>query len=484
MDQFVFVIEGSRAESNESFAHSHKIGRRSLCHNARNSRKITRGDKCVGYLLGEAFRKSGGDRDGAIALEMTNGTAAKPAEIMNYLHESLLGSYLAFMEVEGDEWVFLDPFGSYPCVYDLEAGVIASTAYAALQSEGAYSRRFDTALMKVTKLEADDWLPSGTTAHRGLRRLLPNHGLRAGSLTAIRLWPKSMSCLSNAPALSSVIAALKASCEAAASLPGPVYLPLTAGYDSRTVLSAAAGLPKQIEAFTLHTNSIVDLQVARRLAELSDMPHHTLKIDYASDEQQRQWVHRNGHCVGGINMALHPTLDSFKKPSTLLAGGGGEVARAFYWAGADRGDQTIGPSELLLRMKLRPVRSTIESTHQWLKSLDGFDRFTILDLAYVEQRMGAWASPQRYSSLNHPVSISPFCGREYVLLALTASPEARRNRSLQRSIIEALRPDLSGMRFNSFGDWRDVYALTTKLHPTKVIRKMRQVLGKAAVHVS
>ena len=40
---------------------------------------------------------------------------------MDYLHDNLVGSYLAFVVVGADEWVIMDPFGSYPCVFDNES---------------------------------------------------------------------------------------------------------------------------------------------------------------------------------------------------------------------------------------------------------------------------------------------------------------------------------------------------------------------------
>ena len=132
-------------------------------------------------------------------------------------------------------------------------------------------------------------------------------------------------------------------------------------------------------------------------------------------------------------------------------------------------------------MKLKPIQPFLEATTRWLAGLSGHDLFTTLDLAYVEQRVGAWGGPERYSQTAQPIGISPFCDRDFVRFCLASPEEMRRTNLLQPELIQQTWPELGDIPFNSYGDWRDAMLLLAKLKPSKIVRKARQFLGKSSL---
>jgi asparagine synthase (glutamine-hydrolysing) len=83
-----------------------------------------------------------------------------------------------------------------------------------------------------------------------------------------------------------------------ADLPGRKGLLLSAGYDSRTLLS---GLPSLDRCFTVGEPTSAEVQVAKRVAEQYDVPHRTLAVDerYLRPDED---VIEYGH---GIKESLH-----------------------------------------------------------------------------------------------------------------------------------------------------------------------------------
>ncbi|MGH1523553.1 hypothetical protein ACRAWC_05620 [Leifsonia sp. L25] len=85
--------------------------------------------------------------------------------------------------------------------------------------------------------DREAFLPGDTTLFAGVERLLPNHRLDVGARRQERVWPRGpLPSRRRREAAVEAAVQLSASVEAAI-LRYPVSLPLTAGYDSRTVLA-------------------------------------------------------------------------------------------------------------------------------------------------------------------------------------------------------------------------------------------------------
>ena len=82
-------------------------------------------------------------------------------------------------------------------------------------------------------------------------------------------------------------------------------------------MATARNLPVPFVGFTLRTSNAVDLHTAKQLAEKASVAHNTLEIITATPAEQENWLYRNGHCVGGVNLAIHPSVGVLPTPSTL-----------------------------------------------------------------------------------------------------------------------------------------------------------------------
>ena len=95
----------------------------------------------------------------------------------------------------------------------------------------------------------------------------------------------------------------------------------------------------------------------------------------------------------------------------------------------------------------------------------------ILDLTYIEQRLGCWGGPQHYG---HPHSsalrLFPFCHRKIFELMLKLPYEYRQKQELTIDIIRQEWPELLSLPFNSFTGIRAYIEDTSK--NLKKIEKM------------
>ena len=71
-------------------------------------------------------------------------------------------------------------------------------------------------------------------------------------------------------------------------------------------------------------------------------------------------------------------------------------------------------TDLVQRMGLPLADRIIERGDQWLDGVPCENAFTILDLLYLEQRVGCWASPQLYGHVGQLFTVYPFNHRDII----------------------------------------------------------------------
>src|SRR5690606_15535351 len=141
-------------------------------------------------------------------------------------------------DAENCRRVYLDADGSRSLVYDPVDQRAAATTMTLLD-EQEYWSRLRTDLHRRLGVDQAGWFPAGLTAHDGIRRLTCNHYLDLDRWTVHRHWPRAEIDPVDDPApafdamlgrIRKMIGVLRAG--------GDVQLALTAGIDSRFILSA------------------------------------------------------------------------------------------------------------------------------------------------------------------------------------------------------------------------------------------------------
>ncbi len=435
-------------------------------------------DQMIGVLFGEPLDlKHGGVMEDSVTL--ISETHDVDTFVEQQIH-GLAGRFVFVLDHEDRQRVYLDAGGSVPVVYDSETGLAASSTGLLLDAQ-AYEHRFASELYERLHIRRDGWFPAGLTAHRGIRRLLANHYLDLRGMSTTRHWPRAAITRTPEPdaACRQIVASTRSVIDACLEA-GPVAMSLTAGHDSRLLLAVARDVIKDIKTFTIvdHRNSRtrLDCQRAQELAERFDLRHRCLPAVIASPEQAEEWHARAGHCVGGSNMHIHPTISSLSSLAFYLGGLGGEIGRGSFWRPSDTATTVIDAATLTGRFGMPAHDEVVRAVDGWLSGVpDRIDTFLLLDLADIELKLGPWAfaQPPGTSPIRH---VDPLVSRVNFTAMLSLPPEWRStNRMLLRSM-ELHWPELLELPINRFGDWRDPAILVERAvrQPHLVAKRLRK----------
>jgi len=298
-------------------------------------------------------------------------------------------------------------------------------------------------------------------------RLIPNHFLDLTTFQCVRYWP--------APATSAVFGSVREPAGVVSALAtrlrenveilarsGPLHLSLTAGRDSRMVLAASRRFMSQIECYTFRlAGAQLDLRIARVIARRFRFRHYAVAWVEPSAQDQQEWQERTGRCVGGSAWHLASTLKQLQGSAIRTSGLCGEVGRSYYWRVADLERRSLSPEEVVSRLHLPATTRLHAQAEAWLVKLPLNEVPHVLDLLYMEQRLGCWAGPKQYGQPGIR-SVPPLCDRRLFELMLSLPCEYRFAQRLAPDLIAHLWPELLRVPFNRDTGLRRVLGDLTK----------------------
>lgn len=365
--------------------------------------------------------------------------------------------------------LYLDCGGSVPIVYCGEVRRIGGSADQ-LFDDADYQRRFlPERYHKLVAAEGTSgWIPGTLTAHQGVSRLLLNHYLDLEDFTQHRFWPhQELQGSRNLPLASAVeiVTQQMVGFAAAADKQFRVCIALTAGLDSRLVLAAFPTHPVNLSAMTLADGGVsFDQEMPPRLCALKGIPHHPVPVNRSIEAEISRWDRMVGHAVRSGNREIHPSLRGVDA-EVISTGLYGEPARCFLYANdwEHVNDKQADACNILARLK-QPRDAEMEADIEaWLEPIEHLPRSTILDLAYLELRMGSWAMGQ------HPVQnalhlpLMPFAQWTIQEAFLSLGLAARAAETLLPTVGETLWSKGMAVPINRYGDWRDHFGSLWKL---------------------
>lgn len=307
----------------------------------------------------------------------------------------------------GGRWLLLARIGGASRLYP-DAGGTKSVFYASdgrvASQPGHFGCPVDHSLSQYPRAGA--W-PLGHTPFAGVHQLLPNHYLDLQQFRSVRFGPRRVEPTS-IEAASTEIGLILRGTIAAVLKRGSVALPLTGGFDSRTLLSAAHEHLAQIQLF-----SILDRQTDRHdyvlpksLARRAGRP---LRFVAPSDIED----------VGPNTCGLYQDPNSsrigaFAQADFVLLGHLSEILRCFYWKD---GEAPAVNADSLSRLAGFGGELS-EIFEGWLKGVPAGSAGEILDLFYWECRVGNWSSVCCTALDGYCEVISPYNCRRLIELGL------------------------------------------------------------------
>jgi hypothetical protein len=433
----------------------------------------------IGLILGFAIDLAAAARLGEV-YEFDGVVGAAAYELADRIRDGLGGNFVLILHYAGVvSQLYPDAAAQVPCVFDPNLKVAGSTAHAILDA-AAYDNRFLKDSFEAMEIERDGWFPAGATAHEGVERLLPNHYLDLKTWEVVRFWPMEEIERTGSPeaVAEEIISIVRRQIEALVKSDRTVAQALTAGHETRWLLACARPFISDVEFVTVEppSRTHIDADIAGRLATAFGLTHRILPRKIATSEQQALYLRRGGHCSGSQNQVTHPSMWALAERHCFVGGFNGEVARGYLWRVGDRIEMDVPPEMLMARLGL-PASADINARfRRWRDGIPLCNALDILDLNYLENRVGPWA----YAQFNCDPSVpryNPIGTPRTVKLMLSLPEEWRRTYRLSRFAIERCWPELAGIPINTRGRFRDLVdkvglAVT---NPERVIRKLRKL---------
>lgn len=432
----------------------------------------------VGCILGEPI-----DLETAQFLRqpvsLDAGTASDLDPAIETLFERLGGSFVIVIDGFDQSHIYLDACGSKSLVFDPKTKTAAATTGLLLDAH-AYVGRFRGDLYQRLNILRDGWFPAGLTAHHGIVRQLVNHRLDFATMTQARHWPTHQIAIGEAPekTVDIICRATRASIDAMRK-DGQVTFGLTAGNESRMLLALCRDVAHEINFATVNgPESGLDMVRAEELSAKYNLSHQRLPIVQATHDEAWDWHSLTSHCMGGGNMWTHASARPMAGNGFFAGGLGGEIGRAFFWRAGDTAETEVDAKTIVGRFGMPADDTVVQAVSQWFPSLDGFDPFLKLDLAYLELRMGCWAFAQAYTmpEVHHT---NPMISRRSFAAMLALPPSWRRGQLMTHEAILQNWPELLDLPINKYGDYRDTLRLVGRAvrNPHLVVKKARKIFA-------
>lgn len=430
--------------------------------------------KRIGWLLGVPVDL---DDEAVVTNELHLTGNGRTQTAWDEVKQRCAGSWL-FIGLDGDQIELRpDADATIGAVFDPAQRRIASHAFLLAQED--YWQRLDQEARKSNEVEQDGWFTGGLTAHRGIYRLLPNHRLNTRDFEHRRIAMQLPSYRAEVEPLIAEISEEVRKVVRALRAHGKTAVCLTGGNETRAILAILREDAPDIDFVTIgYARDSRDLYLASRLVQIAGLRHRSVPSRRAAKDEIDQWLIGAGHAMAGTNAQFFPTTRSLDK-RFLIGGLGGEVGRGFLWPKELPEHGPLDAAYILKRLKQPTTAQNLQTVSAWVERLpDKLDPYQILDLAYLELRMGPWAFAQPRMSGTVP-SIHPLISYNQFARMWSIEPVRRANNELIRQIIEQNWPELLKVPINRWGNHRDFTdpIIEAIRHPKKIRRKIRQIAG-------
>lgn len=375
----------------------------------------------------------------------------------------------------GNDEIHLDANGLLGCFYGCNSqGEIWLSSSPALLARILETKTKDDRSLRYG--HSISWYTPPYSGFKGLKRLLPSQILNfiSGEITPRPLMPDIKSSNNYDRTIISVKDALVTALQNLGKQQQPLWLGLTAGYDSRLMLAIAKKAQINFTTFTrvAERMTVADRILPPKLAKECGIPHIFLRHKPPQEQAARRQLvgqHTAGNVSNGDSepyvMGVRDSLSGIS-----FGGHGFAIASGFHTLRQlpPTFDSPRKGAEQIAGLFDEPADSSaVEGMTEWLtwvqqhpqKNLDWRDRF------FLEQRQAGWlSSKEQVYDLTDLIRF-PILNAARTYSLLLSIPEAKRLGSLvQVALLEQLAPELLQYPFNPpedyFNRWLKLAAKT------------------------
>jgi hypothetical protein len=408
-------------------------------------------------LLGVALQS---DPDAASpAVQLTSARAASPLDA----YASWSGRWILASAAE----LHPDAGGTLGCFYrTVDSGVAvevwASSSPALLVALPGRAR-LSFAAPQLHHGKGMDWYPPPSSRFAAVKRLLPTQILRLDPARGERVLPRSPLIASHPAStdeqrLSTLQRRLVGSLAAVAQRGERIWLPLTAGVDSRVILAGAkhVGLPLTTYTQTFPLMPADDRALARRLAASAGYAHEYIDPSPLSRSRRALFdAHTARHCVDiDRRFFSHGQWDALGTGSLILRGGVFEIGRCYYHSKFPGSVDDLFEA-IAQRFHVREFHPSsfahLAGIAEWVDWIERTPCLSIdwRDRLYLEQRIGGWVSSvEQALDLTGSERVYVANSHAYMAAVLGLPEETRRRAAHHMELIRRLAPELLELPFN------------------------------------
>ena len=352
----------------------------------------------------------------------------------------LSGRFVLLVKTEDNFLLFNDACGLRSVFYTYDKDVLYAASQPKLLQEVIPLERnnnfvayYDSKFVKLTK---EHWIPAGVSLFKDVFHVVPNFYLDSQLKKQVRFWPnKRIEKITLEYAAEKISLLLKNSI-IAANKRFKLALSLTAGCDSRLVLSACKEIVEDIFVYTLRYRNLDDdsndIRIPNSLSEKLGIDHNIIDCCYGDEvdkeffeiyEQNVDIPHFNDWGKIAYGMFLN-----FPKDHVAIKGNCVEIARCTYHD-CFKNKQISSVKRLVNEYyKKGTVPFINDRFDKWYKESICLSHYGIsfYSLYYWEHRMGGW---QAQSQLEWDIvqeTFTPFNNREIINLMLSVDPDYRK----------------------------------------------------------
>lgn len=382
-------------------------------------------------------------------------------DVSKYLH-SIAGRFVLIISTSEDTFLFHDPCGlrtAYYTEYENQIYVGSQPLIFEYVMPVKGNDRFMTYEQSAYKKNnIEHWIPSGCSLYENIHQLMPNHYLRFSSFNQVRYWPSRQL---QKRQLDDVV---PEACELLVNLMNAGHnrfklaLPLTAGWDSRTLLSACKNIAHDLFFYTNQRIYLSlecgDIKTPKRLLQLLGYYHHLIDCTKTPNDEFLDLYKRNTSMPHEDSAShVYGMYGVYPSDRVRVKGNCSEIARCYFYMSGKH-------------QPISSVKQIIELVKGWCtlpfvndQLADWFSKANpiaidsgvdILDLFYWEHRMGSW---QAQGQLEYDIvqeTYTPFNHRGLLELMLGVSPAFRSapNYVLYRKMCKLLWPEVLTLPIN------------------------------------
>lgn len=426
----------------------------------------------AGWLIGHAVNPEGELVEGQLPFPFDPAASILASEMDSFMGE-FGGRYLWVIFTKHYSRIYLDPCGSLGAVYSLQEKTIASTV-SLIAGRDADCRHHPPVSAEFPIEGPNMFYPAGLTIDPEIARLLPNHYLDLRDWRSVRYWPPGPVTRIEADKIPDAIQVIVDHFQKffmAVARRHDLYLNLTAGRDTRMLLACARELCCQITFVTFDYRRCPptgpgrapkphrqDLHLASKLARRMGLRHQILKVEPAAAEVRRDYLFRIGHAGawGKAQDFYQACLRGLEMNRAWLPGFGVEAGRHYYHLRPEyQGEVT--PEALLAVFRIPLANRFRQAMQTWLDGLPEVASDTLLDLLYIEHRLGGWAAPHLYGTAPFAACLLPV-SHQCLLRTMMALPVAyRQNQQITQDVIDLAWPELGSLPFQEFTGLRRTF---------------------------